>query len=97
MSTIQTITKAGATAVGARVLDEHFKREQLIEELETRADAYQAKADAQPYAVSEVKSFYKAKAAEARQRARELRGEVAKEHTETSKAISFKLGERVAR
>jgi hypothetical protein len=79
-------------------LKDQLRREELIRELEARADAYQRQADTQPYAVSELKSVYVAKARECRERARELRaGVVAKEHTEASKTISFKLGERVAR
>jgi 23S rRNA maturation mini-RNase III len=86
-----------AIATLGDAMKERVVREELIKEYEARAAAYDRKAQAQPAAISEMKSYYRAKAEEARQRVRELRSDVAKDYVDTSKTISIKLGERVAR
>jgi hypothetical protein len=73
MTDIKKQAVLGAAEIGVTVLREQAMRGRLIKELEGAADRWEAAANAQPAAVSELKDYYRSKAASARQRARELR------------------------
>jgi hypothetical protein len=100
--TVQKVTAAGATAIGARVLNAHFKREQLAAEYDARADAYQRAVDDYPAAVGEYKSIMKAKAQRnhadwCRQEIDHLKGEIARIAGLADDALIAEFAPEVAR
>ncbi|HTW00221.1 MAG TPA: hypothetical protein VMF87_07955 [Streptosporangiaceae bacterium] len=67
------MSRDAAAEVGAAVLKEHLKRQELIRELEDAATRFEKQALDLPYNTGELVTYYRTKARNARARAAELR------------------------
>jgi phosphodiesterase/alkaline phosphatase D-like protein len=66
-------TEAAILKAGSEALKSQLQADYVAKQLEDAATRWDAQADAQPYAVGELKSYYRQKAANARARAKALR------------------------